>query len=203
MPIRKLYDNANMDQNLDLRGWILKDEQGAAIGRVEELLVDSDAGKIRYAVATLPRRILLPVGLLDLNDQDRSMTARGYTRQLLGTLTEYEDTELTGDVEKRHFAETVTMGKNTERVGMDRPVDYQEDCFEIRNKRMQELEERFREVEARRMSRPARVEDRGREMTFSASEPTREELKDREAVDIERPTTVKKTIIDIRPSDDR
>lgn len=195
MPIRKLNWDQDTEQGLDLRGWTLLDENGAELGRIDDLLVDSAAGKIRYAVASVPRRVLLPVGQLDLDERHKAIKARGFTRDLLVTLSEYEEGELSAVQERRHFRET--LGHEREL-----PVDYEHERFQSRNQRMQELEERFRAVEARRAARQT-----DRELTFSGTEPTQADLQERRRLEgirtTEDATFKPKTKIDIVPIDDR
>jgi len=230
MVMRKLYDTQEHDTNmgeLDLRGWHLKDEEGRIVGEIDDLLVDSEAGKIRYAVASMPRRVLLPVGILHLEEKDRTVTARGYSRALLGTLTEYEEGEFTGGREEQHYVETVQPDHRDYRdvmqdTSLERPmretttpVNYAHDRFQVRNERMQEIENRFREIEDRRRDRNAEMKpvetastappapvDRTREVSFSAAEPSEEEMRNLEpenTVEIERTSQPRKTIIDLRP----
>lgn len=205
MPIHKMHWDTDNEQSLDLRGWTLRGDNGDELGRIEDLLIDSEAGKIRYAVASVPRRVLLPVGLLDLDERARAITARGYTRDLLVTLSEYEEGELSGLKERRHFAESLREGLEERRDERrtEAPVNYDRDIYAHRNEVMERLEERFRAIDARHKARTS-----DRELAFSGTEPSEADLREKRRLEglhtiSDTPSTPPKTKIDIVPIDDR
>lgn len=82
----------------DITGWKIKDNLGAELGKVEDLLFNPESRKVRYLIAALNervfgvqnRRILIPIGLAELHetqdevflpsaDLDQLMNAPEYT----------------------------------------------------------------------------------------------------------------------------
>jgi hypothetical protein len=94
----------------DIRGWDVRDTQGRKIGEVEELIVDAQQKKVRYMVVDLDdneldidddREVLIPIGLAELHEDDYDVILPNITTAQLTSLPEYDDDDLTDDLERR------------------------------------------------------------------------------------------------------
>lgn len=72
-PLRSLHGYRIAREEPDVRGWPLVGAGGEELGIVDDLIVDVDAGQVRYlAVRHQVNRVLLPIGFLTLDiDQSR------------------------------------------------------------------------------------------------------------------------------------
>ena len=61
----------------DIRGWDVRSRSGYKIGAVEDLIIDTQAKKVRYMVVDLDdnelklnhRKVLIPIGLAELHNE--------------------------------------------------------------------------------------------------------------------------------------
>ncbi|UOQ75764.1 PRC-barrel domain-containing protein [Hymenobacter sp. 5516J-16] len=76
--LRDLSDFEVADGNPDVRGWAVRGADGQQFGQVHELIVDTDALKVRYLDVELDERlninerdrhILLPIGVAALDEE--------------------------------------------------------------------------------------------------------------------------------------
>ncbi|GGG46498.1 PRC-barrel domain-containing protein [Hymenobacter glacieicola] len=79
--LRRLHDLSDFevaDGNPDVRGWAVRGADGQQFGQVHELIVDTDALKVRYLDVELDERlninerdrhILLPIGVAALDEE--------------------------------------------------------------------------------------------------------------------------------------
>ena len=100
-----------VDHQPDINGWEIIDSVGNEVGEVKDLIFDSNAQKVRYIVADLnfeteddhdynPRVVLIPIGVVDLdNDNDEVLLKEFVAAQLL-TLPEYESGKTISPVEE-------------------------------------------------------------------------------------------------------
>src|SRR3954468_1592707 len=83
----------------DVRGWdvVLGDDE--EIGRVDDLIIDTTAGKVRYLVVDLDhdtlalerdRKVLVPIASAQLDIDDEQVVLGGMPRQALVSLPEYD-----------------------------------------------------------------------------------------------------------------
>src|SRR5690554_8039834 len=72
----------------DILGWEITDETGLIIGKVRDLLFDTNAKKARYIITILEgdnEGVLIPIGKVDLDEDQNLVIVRGLTfRQLRG-----------------------------------------------------------------------------------------------------------------------
>jgi uncharacterized protein (TIGR02271 family) len=98
VPLRDLPDFEVADGDPDVRGWEVTGAGGRRIGKVDQLLVDRDAMKVRYLDVDLEgdrRHVLVPVGYAVL-DRDRSgVRVDGITAADLTALPAYAHGRLT------------------------------------------------------------------------------------------------------------
>lgn len=103
----------------DIRGWDVKYITGQKLGVVEELILDSQEKKVRYIVVDLeenelkllPRKILIPIGLAELDRKDDDVLIPNIAIEQLSRLPEYDRNHLTVDVERRISS---TLGRELE-----------------------------------------------------------------------------------------
>ena len=72
----------------DILGWEITDDTGLIIGKVRDLLFDINAKKVRYIITVLEgdkEGVLIPIGKVDLDEDQKLVIVRGLTfRQLRG-----------------------------------------------------------------------------------------------------------------------
>lgn len=103
----------------DIRGWDVKYITGQKLGVVEELILDTQEKKVRYIVVDLeenelkllPRKILIPIGLAELDRKDDDVLIPNIAIEQLSRLPEYDRNHLTVDVERRISS---TLGRELE-----------------------------------------------------------------------------------------
>lgn len=132
----------------DIRGWEVRNEAGNKIGKVRELILDTEAQKVRYMVVDIrehkdldleKRTVLVPIGLAELHISDDDVVLHGVSPFQLRALPSYKKEDLGTKAEMaistvfgRSFpeAETGTMQQNF----------YQHDHFNDERIRQRNLE---------------------------------------------------------------
>lgn len=87
----------------DIRGWKVKTVQGQEIGKIKELLFDTDSLRVRYLIVDLngkplnllSRDIIIPIGLAELDRGDKIVILPEVTVAHLASLPEYKKGKLT------------------------------------------------------------------------------------------------------------
>lgn len=138
-----------VDGQPDIRGWDVKTAEGETIGEVEELILDAQARKVRYMVVDLDgdeldldddRTVLIPIGMAQLHEKDDDVLLTGIGKDQLRRLPEYDDDNLSPDVERN-------LGSILGRTGVDTLVNedehhgkfYQHEHFNENNLRQRRL----------------------------------------------------------------
>ena len=93
----------------DIRNWKVVNGNGKLLGVVNELLVDRQLNKIRYIVLGLngkplnlvSRKILIPIGIADLDEMDDLVILPNIGIEHLATLPDYRKGKLTLDSERK------------------------------------------------------------------------------------------------------
>jgi hypothetical protein len=138
----------------DVRGWHVVDMDHNAVGRVDGLLFDPVAKLVRYAiVAVAERKVLLPIGQVDLDEGARKVVTHSHGREALMRLPAYDEEHFD---EADHYAALFPTWQRT-----DQP-DYAQAPFAHAAQPIRAIEQGLRS--------PAR------QPTFSATEPMRGEL---------------------------
>ena len=99
------------DHQPDINGWEILDSQGSEIGEVEDLIFDSQARKVRYIVAEIEfdladgertdsRTVLIPIGMVDLDDDEETVVLKQGVAQQLLSLPAYESGKAISPVEE-------------------------------------------------------------------------------------------------------
>lgn len=89
------------DDQPDINGWQLIDRIGDEVGEVIDLIFDSSAQKVRYIVAELDladekysqseaKVVLIPIGVVDLDDDNEEVLIKDMTGSQLFTLPSFE-----------------------------------------------------------------------------------------------------------------
>lgn len=95
------------DGQPNIKGWEVKDAAGADLGEVDELIFDKISRKVRYIVVDLDenelnlksRKVLVPIGLATLHENDREVILPESEAQHLYALPEYEKGKITPALE--------------------------------------------------------------------------------------------------------
>lgn len=98
-----------VDGEPDIRGWDVRTGNGEKVGEVEELIVDAQKKKVRYMVVDLDnneleldhRKILIPIGLAQLDDDDDDVRIHAISTEQLHNLPTYEADHLDDEVERK------------------------------------------------------------------------------------------------------
>jgi stress response protein YsnF len=96
-----------VDNQPNIKGWTVKNQQGQTIGEVEELIFDAQARKVRYMVVDIegsvldlePRDVLIPIGVAQLHEADDDVILPNVTVEQLRALPTYESGSLGREVE--------------------------------------------------------------------------------------------------------
>jgi sporulation protein YlmC with PRC-barrel domain len=99
------------DNQPNIIGWEIVDELGDQIGEVKDLIFDSSAKKVRYVVAELDfeledgpdfdsKSVLIPIGMVDLDDDDEIVTVTRLLSTELLTLPSFESGKIISPVEE-------------------------------------------------------------------------------------------------------
>jgi sporulation protein YlmC with PRC-barrel domain len=101
-------DFAIVEGEPDIRGWDVKNSSGKKIGEVEELILDAQKKKVRYMVVDMDdneldlddRRVLIPIGLAELDKEDDDVMLRSVTADQLRALPKYDENNLDDEAER-------------------------------------------------------------------------------------------------------
>jgi uncharacterized protein (TIGR02271 family) len=166
------------DGYTDIRGWSLFDSGSNAVGRVDDLLFDTNDREVRYAIASIDnRRTLIPIGQVDIDSTNRRLVTRGYDRAGLSNLREYREDNWNDNEERGFFSQFMPNAGTTDRL------DYRNDTFRGKElpQTIQLIEERLRV--GKREAQIGEVEVSKRPITETVEEQV--ELR-RDRIEIER-----------------
>ncbi len=121
-----LDDYEVADDDLDVRGWKVKTMDGKKVGEVEDLLVDLSVMKVRYLEVELDkeefdledeRRVLIPVGVARLNEDDDVVVVSRESAQIAG-VPAYQRAKMSKDhentiYERYSMLTALSAGANT------------------------------------------------------------------------------------------
>jgi uncharacterized protein (TIGR02271 family) len=98
VPLDELNDMKVADEDPDVRGWDVISADGRKFGKVEELLVDTSAMKVRYLdvevekdlrASDRDRRILIPVGHARLHESEDHVHVSGLSTEQVRSIPPY------------------------------------------------------------------------------------------------------------------
>lgn len=131
------------DGQPDIRGWEVYDEDRRKIGKVDELIFDSRARKVRYMVVNIidvkeleleKRTVVVPIGLAELDKADDNVVLHQVTPFQLRALPKY-DKSVFGPKSERSIS-TVFGRKYTSHTAEEADVEndfYEHDHFNQEN----------------------------------------------------------------------
>lgn len=104
----------------DIRGWDVKTTTGQKIGEVEDLIIDAQQKKVRYMIVDLDdnelkldhRKILLPIGLAELDKKDDDVIVPNVQPDQLRSLPDYDPENMDPETERRICS---ALGRKTEK----------------------------------------------------------------------------------------
>lgn len=107
VPLDELPDFEVAEGDPDVRGWEVLASDGTRIGEVDDLLIDTDAMKVRYLDVDLTsdfdagedRHILVPIGYARLDDRDDRVIVDELSGADIATLPVYDHSPLTREYE--------------------------------------------------------------------------------------------------------
>lgn len=110
VPITQLSDFQIADKDPDVRGWDVVSADGARIGEVDDLLVDTAALKVRYLDVEVDddllrgdrdreRHVLVPIGYARLDRDDNRVVVDSLQSADVTNLPEYRQQPITRDYE--------------------------------------------------------------------------------------------------------
>lgn len=93
----------------DIRGWDVKATTGQKIGEVEDLIIDAQQKKVRYMIVDLDdnelkldhRKILLPIGLAELDKKDDDVILPNVQADHLRALPDYDANNMNPEIERQ------------------------------------------------------------------------------------------------------
>ncbi|GAB2789594.1 hypothetical protein HNQ93_003223 [Hymenobacter luteus] len=107
--LRDLPDFEVADDNPDVRGWAVRGADGRQFGQVHELIVDTDALKVRYLDVELDdslrinpheRHILLPIGAAALDEDGDNVFVPSLTTERVLEYPPYVEIQITRQYEE-------------------------------------------------------------------------------------------------------
>lgn len=115
IPLDEMDDFEVAEGDPDVRGWHVYARDGVRVGEVDELLVDTEALKVRYLDVELTpaedaredRHVLIPVGYARLHEVDDHILVDALDSGDVGSLPPYPQEPLTRELESavlRHFS---------------------------------------------------------------------------------------------------
>ena len=108
VPLNQLSDFKVAEGDPDVRGWEVQSADGRKIGSVDELLIDTNAMKVRYLDVEVDRgmvaeggdrHVLIPIGYARLERDGDRVIVDNLSASDLGTLPAYDHAPLTRDFE--------------------------------------------------------------------------------------------------------
>ena len=107
VPLNRLHGYAVADDDPDIRGWEVVSADGIRIGAVDQLLVDTEAMKVRYLdvdldermVAAGDRHALIPIGYARLEEDRSRVFVDNMVSTQVATLPAYAHGRVADDME--------------------------------------------------------------------------------------------------------
>src|SRR5688500_18214361 len=104
VPLNQLPGYKVADGEPDIRGWDVGASDGQRLGKVEELLVDTQANKVRYVDVDVDgdnRHITVPIGYARLEESRHQVLVDGLGTDQLRAMPTYERGGITRDYEEQ------------------------------------------------------------------------------------------------------
>jgi len=135
----------------DIRKWRVRNAAGKYLGIVNDLLIDPQANKVRYIVLDLQgkplnllsRKILIPIGIAELDDIEDVVILPGITIEQLATLPAYGKGKLSIETERKTGYIFTRTAVPNEEVDAEDEILYDEEYFNDNNLRNRKRKEFF------------------------------------------------------------
>ncbi len=96
------------DNQPDIEGWEITDAQGTSIGKVDDMIFDVQALKVRYIIAELNKdlahegsgKVLIPIGMAELQEKNDDVILPGISANQISALPAYRNASITPEDEK-------------------------------------------------------------------------------------------------------
>ena len=103
----------------DIRGWLVKNEKGQLLGKVNDLILDTHSKKIKYLILDLDsnelylqvRKVLLPLDITEIDEVYKNVICPGLLANEISSLPSYEKGGISTNVE--NITSTVFASRNT------------------------------------------------------------------------------------------
>jgi uncharacterized protein (TIGR02271 family) len=131
VPLNQLHGYEVADDDPDIRGWQVLAGDGRGIGEVDQLLVDTDAMKVRYLDVDLDdglagdRHALVPIGYARLDPDQRRVFVDGLSATQVAALPAYGHGPVTRDMDEE-FNRPFAGASRTDGVRETRIVRHEE-----------------------------------------------------------------------------
>lgn len=153
VPLDELNDFQVAEGDPDVRGWEVVSSDGRRIGEVDELLVDTEAMKVRYLDVDLEdamvagargedRHVLIPIGYARLEAEQSRIRVDNLASDRISTLPAYEHAGIDRDYEET-LRRSFDQGSTTTPAGSD---FYAHDSFD-EDRFFGDLRQRTSEIE--------------------------------------------------------
>ena len=130
-----------VDEQPDINGWPLYTSDHQKIGKVEDLLFDTEAKKVRYIIADLDgndldlddKEVLIPIGIAQLHEADDEVIVPGISVANLGALPAYNDDRDLTDSDEQAILSVLSGNAGTNNPGLANTERYNHAHFDDRN----------------------------------------------------------------------
>ena len=148
-PMRELADFKVSDDDPDVRGWVVRAEDGTEIGRVDDLMVDTRAMRVQAldVLAADGRHIVVPAERMIARNSEAVVVVTGYgdgsTRGTAAVIDAGEEARVTRAEEelavgkRRVNAGTVDVHKTVETERVSTPVETRRDEVTVERRPLQ------------------------------------------------------------------
>ena len=130
-----------VDEQPDINGWPLYTSDHQKIGKVEDLLFDTEAQKVRYIIADLDgndldlddKEVLIPIGIAQLHEDDDEVIVPGISAANLGALPAYNDDRDLTDSDEQAIISVLSGNTDTTNWSSANTERYNHAHFDDRN----------------------------------------------------------------------
>lgn len=111
-----------VDEQPDIVGWPLYTSDHQKIGKVEDLIFDLAAQKVRYIIADLDgneldleeKEVLIPIGIAQLHEDDDEVIVPGISVASLNAIPAYNDDRDLTDADEQAILSVISSGDDTD-----------------------------------------------------------------------------------------
>ena len=103
----------------DVRGWKIADEAGREFAKIDDIIIDEDESREKYLDVIVeqehpePNHMLVPVGVIDLQDENKKVIVNFYSKDQLLEMPKYDGKKITDEYEDHLMDEFAKNMKTT------------------------------------------------------------------------------------------